>query len=140
MLDWRLAPISSRFALGGWPPLIKARVVGNTIRYVLRSEAPARFLKTGSMSGFLWNFRFGEKRRPMVVRLLDSEGRFAWAATYDGAQRMSVRARSDLVRCGSIWNGGGRTLPHASGAADRPPCPVERLERPKRANSTTVLR
>jgi hypothetical protein len=104
-------------------------VVGDTVRYVLQTDRPASFLK-GSMSGFLWNFRFGKKGRPMVVRLLDSEGHFAWAARYDGVQKMSVRARSDLVRCGSIWNGKGRTLPHAPGAADGPRCKLEPPPKP----------
>jgi hypothetical protein len=77
MQDKRLAPISSRFALGGWPPLIDARVVDGTVRYELQTDTPGRFLKQGSMSVFAWNFRFGMRGRPMAIRLLDGRGRFA---------------------------------------------------------------
>ena len=73
----------------------------------------------------------------MVVRLLDGEGRLAWAAEYDGVRKMSVRARPQLRGCGPIGYAKGRTLPAAAGAGDRPCCPWPPRSGPSAA---TVLR
>ena len=102
--------------------VVAARTNGRTFRYVLQDHTPALFLK-GQVSAFLYDYGWGKKGRSMLVRLLDGNGRFAWAARYDGVQKLTVRARPDLVRCGPIWNGEGRIFP--AGAADGPPCPVE---------------
>jgi hypothetical protein len=75
-----LAPRYVHTWLGPEPQLVSAEVVGQTVDYVLESVISARLLEQGSMSRFLYDFRFGERGRPMVVRLLDSKGRFAWAA------------------------------------------------------------
>jgi len=133
----------------GFPlPLEAARVSGDTVRYVVKSETPAMTLQSG-MSTFLWNFRFGVRGRPMRVRLRDGHGRFAWSAGYDGVESMWVNARSDLKGCGpfallpdnpaaQIANMTlrearvyikGRMLPNASGAREAPPCPLEFLRR-----------
>lgn len=121
--------------LGPAPHLVAAAVVGHTFRYVLREDAPAQFLE-GGVSTFLYDFRFGEEGRSMVVRLLDGDGRFAWAAGYDGVSQMWVRARPDLARCGPIWYAKGHTLPPGSGVADAPPCRLE----PAKGIASTVLR
>ena len=57
-------------------PLEAARVSGDTVRCVLKSETPAYAL-TYHMSNFLWNFRFWVRGRLMRVRLRDDQGRFA---------------------------------------------------------------
>jgi hypothetical protein len=144
-----LAPRYVHGCCGPGPRIIEANVSDHTLRYVLQSDTPARFLKRGSMSSFLVDFGFGVKGRPMVVRLLDDEGRFAWAAGYDGVRNRWVFARSDLARCAPILyapivygpNRSVRRLPRARGASDAPPCPLERLPDSKDvANAATVLR
>jgi hypothetical protein len=138
-----LTPISTRYALGPPPPLVAAEVVDGTVRYVLRTDSPAWFLSNrGSMSGFLYNFRFGEKGRNMVVRLLGGRGRLAWAAGHDGAGNTWVRVRPDLAGCGPIEYAKGRWLRPEAHSADAPPCPASRKlrTRPSVASSATVLR
>lgn len=112
--------------------LIDAKVVGQTVRYVLQSDYPRRSLSY-EMTSFLYDFGFGEGGRPMGVRLPDGDGRFAWAARYGGVGKTWVRARLDLAHCGPILDSRRRTLPPATGAGDAPPCPLE-------ASPATVLR
>jgi hypothetical protein len=82
----------------------------------------------------------------MVVRLLDAEGRFSWAAGWDGVAKTWVRARRDLAGCGPVldWpvlDSPEHTLPPARGAADAPPCREERpVYRAGLRNPSTVLR
>ena len=85
------------------PNLVAAETVGRTHRYVLKQELPARFLGNRRMSSFLEAFRFGVRGRKMVVRLLDGDGRFAWAAGWDGVGNMWARVPTDLVLCGPIY-------------------------------------
>ena len=126
--------------LGPIPHLVEAKAVSHTFRYVLQEDAPAFFLDRG-MSGFLYDFRFGVKGRKTVVRLLDGDGRLAWATGYDGIDNVWVRARPKLRECGPIWYAKGHTLPSAPGAADAPPCPVTPPTKTKQVNMTsTVLR
>ena len=124
-LEWQLGPRQEGYFSGsdnaggtpdvGFPlPLEAARVSGDTVRYVVKSEAPAHALKY-QMSNFLWNFRFGVRGRPMRVRLRDGHGRFVWSAGYDGVESMWVHARSDLKGCGPISYAEGRMLPNAPG-------------------------
>jgi hypothetical protein len=119
-----LAPRYVHSHLGSVPQLVEANLVGHTARYVVRSDTPALLLKSG-VTGFLYDLRFGEKGRPMVVRLLDGKGRSAWAAGYDGVKKTWVRTRRDLAACGPIWDSERRRITRASGAADAPPCRVE---------------
>jgi hypothetical protein len=91
--------------------MVSAGVVGCTVRYVLKSKTPGRSLKY-EMRGFLRDVQFGEKGRPIVVRLLDSHGRLVWATGDNGRGARWVRLRRHVT--------------------------VERL--PKRDLATTVLR
>ena len=139
-------PMNVHTILGPTPRRVAGEAVGRTFRYLLESDDPASFLERHGVTHFLlYHSHFGERGRPTVVRVLDTKGRFAWAAGHNGDGRTWVRARRDLARCGPIFYGPTRgrelhRLPRASSAHNAPPCLVERSTVPGRANSATVLR
>ena len=55
----------------------------------------------------------------MVVRLLDGEGRFAWAAEFDGVKRMSVRPKLARTPPAPLWLDLERRGPQASDCSRR---------------------
>ena len=116
--------------------LVAAKVVDHTFRYVLRSDAPAQTLSV--LTQFLLDVRFGQKGRSVIVRLLDGNGRLAWAAGHDGNKHTwVVHAQVDLAGCGPIWYREGRRMRRVAAAADAPRC---RLEPPSNNVATTLLR
>lgn len=118
---------------------VAAKVVGHTVRYVFKTDTPARSVKY-ELTPWLFYFAFGERGRSMVVRLLDDRGRFAWAAGYDGIETRWVRVRPQLAGCGPILDSHRRKFAPL-GAVDRLPCPLEEpVNATTTANGATVLR
>jgi len=100
------------------------------MRYVLKTDAPAWFLNTAQVMVFLYEFRFGVKGRRMVVRLLDGDGRLAWAAGHNGAGKTWVRVRADLAGCDPDVDVAGLTFPRPRRVVHPGPCPLEPLPPP----------
>jgi hypothetical protein len=91
-----VGPFVVHSGFGSTARLESSGVVGCTVRYVLKSTTPGRTLKY-EMPRFLHDVRFGEKGRPIVVRLLDSRGRLVWATGNNGRGAQWVHLRRHVT-------------------------------------------